>query len=1105
LEPQKPRCPISHPLFEEFRAWSFLNNIKYFDSDTGRMESLPLDLKEMLYEEKFFLKGKNDFKFSQINKQLQKITSKKWTLNYKDETTVPACPVSARLRSIFGKKWREISFSKDIVKYGKPKTIIYKIEEIWHLLFSFEDEEQLKEVFRSNFGLDEDQLDEVIVLWNSFPNGYASLSLKAITNILPFLRHGLIYTEAVLLAKIPDVIGKEKFQQSELFFKSRIKAAIEENRREKRIIGIVNKLISDYYLLDYKQGFNNQSYVLDQDDLNDIQNSAIENFGKKSWENEEQKEFYLEKCSFLYQEFFVSKERKHISSPHLLDQIKLILENEFHIEKKGLNNLYHPSQIQIYPPANRSNDGKLFLPDPKTGAFKNPMAYKTLYQLRKLINELLENGKIDEDTRIVVEVARDLNDANKRWAIEAYQRARENENREIAFAITQLIRDPDFRGDADPTNQTDREKLRLWTEQMIDPNEFWKEVLATKDDVKKYRLWKEQGCKCMYTGKPISFTTLFDQNVIQFEHTIPRSKSFDNSLANLTVCYGSYNTNIKKTNLPVDLPNYNIETKEGKAIKPQLVDWEKRIDSLHKQIEAAKSRSKNALDRVQKDDAIRKKHMLQMELDYWRNKLDRFMRSDIPTGFKNSQLVDSQIISKYAFHYLKTVFNRVDVQKGSVTALFRKIYGIQTKDESKNRGKHFHHAIDAAVLTMIPKSSVRDSILKKYFEDLENHKTFNYPLSPFEGFSYQLLEDIKEKILINNQPNKDQAFSLGKKLVRKRGRIVWLTDENGQIVFDANGKKVPKIMQGDSVRGQLHLDTFYGKIRAVKRDDNGAPKRNEDGSFDFKKVNGIEEMWVVGRKPIIDLKIGKDEIIDPYLAKHIQSQLLKGVSFSELLDFNGKIIRRIRVRVKAGRGYLDANNVTHIKEQTYKSRYDYKNTYYSNSGDNYAFGYYKGEKQRKIIAINLLEASKIGKATGDFKLNHLFEKTLLLGSGKNQEEVSLYHVFQVGQKVLFFDEDLSEVKDLTNYSNRLYYVRNLADAKQSLIQFQHHLESRPDDQLAIDYPISNGFGQKGKNGFSKFTLAFVAPRLLLSPGNFNFIIEGKEFEMSSDGVIKFKL
>ena len=62
------------------------------------------------------------------------------------------------------------------------------------------------------------------------------------------------------------------------------------------------------------------------------------------------------------------------------------------------------------------------------------------------------------------------------------------------------------------------------------------------------------------------------------------------------------------------------------------------------------------MDKDSKDGAIRKRHLLQMEYDYWKNKVDRFTREDVPTGFRNSQLIDTQIISKYAYHYLKTSY-----------------------------------------------------------------------------------------------------------------------------------------------------------------------------------------------------------------------------------------------------------------------------------------------------------------------------------------------------------------------------------------------------------------------------------------------------------------
>ena len=132
--------------------------------------------------------------------------------------------------------------------------------------------------------------------------------------------------------------------------------------------------------------------------------------------------------------------------------------------------------------------------------------------------------------------------------------------------------------------------------------------------------------------------------------------------------------------MPTELPNYGEEAYGYTAIKPRLKSWEKKVNSLRMQIDTQKKNSKFAIDKETKDTAIKLKNLRQMEFDYWKNKLDRFTRTEISQGFVNSQLVDTQIITKYAFHYLKTVFNKVDVIKGTNTAEFRKIYGIQPKD-----------------------------------------------------------------------------------------------------------------------------------------------------------------------------------------------------------------------------------------------------------------------------------------------------------------------------------------------------------------------------------------------------------------------------------------
>ena len=235
----------------------------------------------------------------------------------------------------------------------------------------------------------------------------------------------------------------------------------------------------------------------------------------------------------------------------------------------------------------------------------------------------------------------------------------------------------------------------------------------------------------MYTGRVISISDLFNENRVDFEHTIPRSISFDNSLANLTVCFAHYNRNIKKNQIPTQLPNYEINAQIGDevytAIKPRLKDWEDKVEHIKTMIEFWNGKSKRASNKDQKDEAIRQRHLWVFELKYWQNKLWRFTMAEVTSGFKNSQLVDTQLISKYALHYLKTAFNTVDVQKGTVTAAFRKIAGIQNAYEKKSRAKHSHHAIDALMLTLIPHAAQREKILKIFYEYLEEKRMDKEP------------------------------------------------------------------------------------------------------------------------------------------------------------------------------------------------------------------------------------------------------------------------------------------------------------------------------------------------------------------------------------------
>ena len=322
MEPQKPRCPVSHPKYEEFRAWAYINNLKYHDKKEQQWKQLPLELRKDLYSH-VFMRLKSSFPFGDIRKFIEKKGYKEWKLNYKktaDKVSVPGCPVSARLKSVFGDDWINFSCTiKRTNKKGKQKKVTYEIEDIWHILFSFEDEEYFEEFIKKNLKLDEECVKGLLTLWRQFPVGYANLSLKALENILPFLQDGLIYSEAVLLAKIPELIGKKQFENNKLLIAETIKVEIGKNRCERQYAAIANALISKYYLLDYTQrfGWKNFNYVLDKVDKEDVLKACIDYFGNETWKckNEKEQEDIREKVEKNTNLFFQINYENILSLP----------------------------------------------------------------------------------------------------------------------------------------------------------------------------------------------------------------------------------------------------------------------------------------------------------------------------------------------------------------------------------------------------------------------------------------------------------------------------------------------------------------------------------------------------------------------------------------------------------------------------------------------------------------------------------------------------------------------------------------------------------------------------------------------------------------------
>lgn len=119
------------------------------------------------------------------------------------DTLVSGSVVNAQLEEIFGEDW--LSNACEVYTLAKEKTRFQIMNDIWHVLFFYDDNEKLKEFAVNRLQLNDEQAERFSKI--SIPNDYAALSLKAIRKILPYMRdYGLIYSEAVFLANLIEVI-----------------------------------------------------------------------------------------------------------------------------------------------------------------------------------------------------------------------------------------------------------------------------------------------------------------------------------------------------------------------------------------------------------------------------------------------------------------------------------------------------------------------------------------------------------------------------------------------------------------------------------------------------------------------------------------------------------------------------------------------------------------------------------------------------------------------------------------------------------------------------------------------------------------------------------
>lgn len=1084
LEPRKKRCPISHPAFEEFRAWSFLNNIKYRRTNTDEWNTLPLEIKKQLYTELFCGRVKRTFPFKDIRERLEKILSftlgnnyQSKTINYHDSQSIAGCPVIARLVKLLGNDWKSTKIEGHKVrthKNGEHYKATYGAEDLWHICYTADEEEDITRFCVDTMKWDNAETKKMIALWGAISEGYAMLSLKALNNINHFLKEGFLYNDAVFLARLPEILkdeyGVDALKNTENIVKIYLEEIKPAYQRERLVKKLTNTLIDYHKGLDFEETFayKDTEYQLMQSDKDKVQ-EVIHNELCGNAMPYETLQSLTKDVEELYQNYFSSSKREFYQTQTLQDFFKQYLIEHWSggdvdfINK--IDRMYHHSQISVHS-VNLSKGDTLQLPSPNTGSIKNPVVMRTLHILRKKVNALLQAGIIDEDTRVVVETSRDFNDSNRRSAIRTYQKIKENTRAEIEKVLREF-----YELDKDQSvSSRDIDKMKCYIEQRLISNnttdlpqkytDKYSEFSA--DKFLKLELWREQGFTCIYTGEIISLADLLNSDKVDIEHTIPRSLCYDDSQANLTLCKAQFNRNIKGNQMPYQLANYD-------EILQRIEPWQKRIEQLIKNVNYWKGKKNTASTKEGKDKCIQQIHIYNMELEYWKDKVDRFTRKDVPNGFKNRQLVDTGIITTYATRYLKTIFKQVDVQKGAVTAAFRKILGLQSIEEKKDRNKHSHHAIDAAILTMIPTSaSKRESILQNFYRSTERGNT-----DEKEGAKRRLDSEVKscrlpknvleiptriEEQLLVQHWHSDKTFCFAKKKLRRAGKVVKL--HNGTILYS----------NGSSFRRDMHQQSYYGAIKLPR-----IWKKNEQ-TYD----EGQPIVYVI-RQKIADFTKFNDleKIIDPQVKESIRTTVQKRISsgISEKkafeqgnfwildkmgneikIDKNGRPlspIRHVRCRVVAGRGYLSkaiAIRSTHNrsnKQLINITNRDHKRRVYAQNSTNYLCLLYSGlnAKGKAVYSYRLISNFEMVQLKNTYPEIKRPKDILKIDTLQNMTEdnvsLNLKATIKVGTRLLEWKETPSELQNLskTELLKRLFVVEKFNEMNGNTLYLRHHLDA----------------------------------------------------------------
>lgn len=472
------------------------------------------------------------------------------------------------------------------------------------------------------------------------------------------------------------------------------------------------------------------------------------------------------------------------------------------IAKRGFKNiddfknlpLYLASYIVYGRHSERENESKFESPKEikliEHGELRNPIVEQISNETLQVVKDVwLQFGRPDE---IHIELSRDLKKSNEERQEITKQNAKNEADRKRIVAILKEL------NNTNPDSISDIERLKLWEETGNEEarNSFIKfSKEPTKTEIEKYKLWGEQNHISPYTGEIIPLSKLFTA-AYQIEHIIPRSRFFDDSFGNKTICEAAVNS-FKDNSTAMQLINeYGGREIIHHGQKFRLLSPDEYIRNIDKYFKGKKKRAF-------KSETI-PEGFIERQLNdtrYIGRKLSELL---YPVAMDavvfTSGNITSDLKEKWGLHrvwktLLKPRFERLEVITGQKLIDFdTETNNIHFKKDYK-RIDHRHHALDALIIAATSRSHIQ------YLNTLNAQ---NCSGEEKQKFSYLVKSKVRDFVLPWPTFTKDAREALEQTIVSHKNRTRLVTKGFNVItkyVQDEDGKWIKKAIKQD--KGQL--------------------------------------------------------------------------------------------------------------------------------------------------------------------------------------------------------------------------------------------------------------------------------------------------------------